>query len=802
MPRPVRRAVLLLLAALCALPAALAAADRAALATSFDKEIKPLLSTYCYKCHGPDKQKGEVNLSLYRDGEAAMQTHKVWKLCLEKLDGNEMPPEKEEKRPSDAERGRIGAWIRAVKQSEPPDAGRVTIHRLNRAEYNNTIRDLIGLDLKPAGDFPEDDVGDGFDNIADVLAIPPLLMEKYLIAADQILDKATVIDAAAFHVDAELWSVYEDGKEKSKGASELGDPKKPKAVRLETASEVHGVIAFPDTGKFTIKIRAFGEQAGTDPVDLGIKIDDKLVKEVKVTAQKGSPGTYTVSIDARRGMRPVAFSFINPFEEPPADAPKPGGAAPAGKAGAKAPAAPAPGASAKGKVRALDLESIDIVGAPVFSVPDSHKKIFIAHPDAKLSPRDAAKQILDHFATRAFRRPLTPEQVERLLKVYDTASAQGEVFEASVRLALKGVLISPSFLFRVEQDRMPDADGAYKLDDYEVASRLSYFLWSSMPDDELFEAARQGKLHDGADIEKQAMRLLKDPKSRALVDNFASQWLQLRKLNFIEPDVAKYPDFTKDLRKALYDEVTTYVENVMREDRNILEFLDSDYTFVNDRLAKFYGLPAVQGGNLRKVTLADHNRGGVLTMGGILAITSLPTRTSPVKRGKWVLEQMLGDPPPPPPAMVPPLEKQEEVQDGKKLTVRSRLERHRVDPVCASCHQRMDPIGFGLENFDAIGKWRDMDGTDGLDTAGKLPSGQSFRGPVELKAIFMAHKDQFVHCLTEKLLTYALGRGVEEGDDATIDRIGKSVEQNQYKFSTLIAEVVKSYPFLNRKKAH
>jgi hypothetical protein len=298
------------------------------------------------------------------------------------------------------------------------------------------------------------------------------------------------------------------------------------------------------------------------------------------------------------------------------------------------------------------------------------------------------------------------------------------------------------------------------------------------------------------------MRMLKDPKSRALVDNFASQWLQLRKLNFIEPDVAKFPDFTKDLRKALYDEVTAYVENVMREDRNILEFIDSDYTFVNDRLAKFYGLPPVQGGNLRKVTLLDHNRGGVLTMGGILAITSLPTRTSPVKRGKWVLEQLLGDPPPPPPAMVPPLEKQEEVQDGKKLTVRSRLERHRVDPVCASCHQRMDPIGFGLENFDAIGRWRDMDGADSLDTSGKMPSGQSFRGPVELKAIFMAHKDQFVRCLTEKLLTYALGRGVEEGDDATVDRIGKSVEQNQYKFSSLISEVVKSYPFLNRKKAH
>ena len=786
---------LVILLAIAVLPALAQAADRTALASTYDKDIKPLLSTYCYKCHGPDKQKADINFSLYADGDAAMHVHKVWKLCLEKMEAQEMPPEKEAKRPSEIEVGRITGWIRAVKASEPPDAGRVTIHRLNRAEYNNTIRDLIGLDLKPAADFPEDDVGDGFDNIADVLAIPPLLMEKYLIAADQILDKATIIDSASFHVDAETWSIYEDGKEKEKPkAAEASDPKKPHAVHLETASEVHGVIAFPDTGKFTVKIRAWGEQAGSDPVDLGIKIDDKLVKEVKVTAQKGSPGTYTATIDAKRGMRPVAFSFINPFEEAPADAPKPAGAAAKQSAPAK------PGAPAKPpKVRALDLEMVDIVGAPVYAVPESHKRIFIAHPDAKLNVHDAAKQILEHFASRAFRRPPTPDQVDRLLKVFDVASQQGEVFEAAVRLALKGVLISPSFLFRVEQDRMPEADGAYHLDDYEVASRLSYFLWSSMPDDELFEAARQGKLHDPADIEKQATRMTKDPKAHALVDNFFSQWLQLRKLNFIEPDVTRYPEFTKELRKAFFDEVDTYVENLMHEDRSILEFIDSDYAFVNDRLAKFYGLPPVTGSNLRKVTLTDHNRGGVLTMGGILAITSLPTRTSPVKRGKWVLEQLLGDPPPPPPAMVPPLDKQAEVQDGKKLSTRTRLERHRTDPVCASCHQLMDPIGFGLENFDAIGHWREMDGDGALDTSGKMPNGKEFRGPIELKAIFMANKDHFVRCLTEKMLTYAMGRGVEESDDATIDRIYKAVVSSEYKFSSLITQVVTSYPFLNRK---
>jgi cytochrome c553 len=809
-----------LVAMILALPAALAASDTAPIAAAFDKDIKPLLSTYCYKCHGTEKQKGDIDFSIYAKGAAALGARKVWKLTSERLTAKEMPPEKEKQQPSDDERLKIIAWVQALKNSDPPDAGRVTIHRLNRAEYNNTVRDLIGMDLKPAGDFPEDDVGEGFDNIADVLAIPPLLMEKYIIAADQILDKATVTEQIAFHVDAEQWPVVQDGKERPRAEADAGktDPgktdgakpgdKKPKAVRLDAASEIRGVIAFPESGKYTFKIKAWGEQAGNEPVDLAIKIDDKMVKEVKVTAQKSGPGTYSVVVDAKRGMRPVALAFVNPYEDAPAEPPAadpakdPKDAKKAAPIPPKPPAAapPRPGAAKGGpRVRAVDIETLDIAGAPPHSVPDSHRRIFFIRPDARVAKREAARQIVERFATRAYRRPVDAERVERLLKLFDVADQQGEVFEEAVRLSLKGVLISPSFLFRVEQDRAPDANGAYRLDDYEIASRLSYFLWSSMPDDELFEAAKQGRLKDQAEIDKQVARMLKDPRSRALVENFASQWLQLRKLNYIEPDPAKFPEFTKELRKALYDEVAAYFENVMREDRSVLDFLDSDYAFLNDKLAKHYGLPAVPGANLRKVALPDHTRGGVLTMGGVLAITSLPNRTSPVKRGKWVLEQLLGDPPPPPPPVVPSLEKQDEAQTGKKLSLRAKLEAHRADAVCASCHQRMDPIGFGLENFDAIGRWREMDGGEALDTGGKLPSGQQFHGPVELKAIFMGRKEQFVKCLTEKLMTYALGRGVEPGDDPTVEKIGKALEQNQYRFSVLVGEIARSYPFLNRK---
>jgi len=797
--RSVRSAVLLCCGLLLAgVLSAAESADGATLASSFDQEVKPLLANYCYKCHGEDKQKGDLNLSTYQDGQQALLARKVWKECGEKLTANDMPPEKETKRPNDAERARILSWIQALKQNQPPDPGRVTIHRLNRAEYNNTVRDLIGLDLKPAADFPEDDVGDGFDNIAEVLAIPPLLMEKCLIAADQILDKATTTEQAVFHINADAWTVIEDGKQKTQ-TGPPADPHKPHPVRLDSISELRGVIAFPLSGKYTVKIRAWGEQSGTDPVNLAIKMDDKTIKEITVPALKGSPGTYTVTIDAPRGMRAVAIAFTNPSAEAPNDnQPKAAGGTGNGTTPKPAPATQGnPGPSAK--PRALIVDNLEIRSASPHAASESHKRIFFVYPDGKLGKRDAARQILQRFADRAFRRPASADQIERLLTVFQTASDQGEVFEEAVRLALKGILISPSFLFRIEHDHSPDANGVYRLDDYEIASRLSYFLWSSMPDDELFEAARQGKLHEAADVDKQAVRMLKDAKARALVDNFASQWLQLRRLNYIEPDLAKFPDFTKDMRRSMYDEVTSYVEYVMREDRSVLEFLDSDYTFINERLAKFYGLPAVTGANLRKVSLPDHERGGVLTMAGILAITSLPTRTSPVKRGKWVLEQLLGDPPPPPPAMVPALDKQESVQDGKPVSVRVRLERHRVDPVCASCHQRMDPIGFGLENFDAIGHWRDKDGEEPLDTTGSLPNGQKFNGPMELKAIFLARKERFVTCLTEKLMTYALGRGVEDIDDATIERIGQTMQQNQYRFSVLVSAVVTSYPFLNRK---
>jgi cytochrome c553 len=790
--RPMDRTLPALVVALaCTGP--LLSADKSAVFAAYERDIVPLLSTYCYGCHGEQKQKGDLNLQVYRTGPAAEKARKVWKEVADQLTAREMPPDTQ-KQPSDAERAKITAWIKSLAAGDAKDPGRVTVRRLNRLEYNNTIRDLVGVDFKPADDFPDDDVGNGFDNIGDVLSLPPLLMEKYLIAADQVLERAIAVDAPTIESDFSTWEYVVDGKAKPKPAGDPEAKAKVDGITLTEAGELRGLVAFPVAGKYSVKVKAGSEPVGTEPAQLGIKIDDKMVADTKVTAKR--LGTVSLTIDAPRGLHLVSVVFMNPFSEPPEAPPKD--------------AKPAPGAKAKKpegpRVRALQLAGIEMRGPRQGTPTAAHRAIFIAKPDPRskdpaAAEREAAKQILTAFANRAYRRPATAEQVERLMTLYDVAAKNGQVFEDRVRLGLKGVLVSPSFLFRAERDRAGTDGGVYALDSWEVASRLSYFLWATMPDAALFDLAKQDKLTDPAVIRSEVARMLKDPKARSLVDSFASQWLQLRKMETIAPDTMVFPEFTPEIRKAMYDESMSYVEAIMREDRSVLELIDSDYTFLNDKLARLYGIPGVNGGQFRKVQLTDRNRGGLLGQGAVLAITSMPGRTSPVKRGKWVMEEILGDPPPPPPPLVESLEKQaEEHAEVAKLSLRERMERHRADPTCNSCHKVMDAIGFGLENFDALGRWRDKDEAGKpLDTAGKMPSGASFRNVVELKRIFMEAKDQFVGNMAEKMLTYALGRGVEHYDDPTIEHIVATMATNDYRFSVLVAEIATSYPFLHRR---
>jgi hypothetical protein len=466
--------------------------------------------------------------------------------------------------------------------------------------------------------------------------------------------------------------------------------------------------------------------------------------------------------------------------------------------------------------RAFMLESLQLEG-PMDTRPPSHRKI-MAYKDG-LKPREAAREILTRFATKAYRRPVTNDEVERLLKFVDRAEQNKERWEAGVQIALQAVLCSPKFLFRVELDNRPDSKDAHPIDDYQLASRLSYFLWSTMPDDELFALAAKKQLHQN--LEPQVKRMLKDPKAYALVENFAMQWLQLRILKNVAPDSKLFPDFDEPLRNSMAKETELFLDAIMREDRSILEIIDSNFTYMNERLARHYGIADTNGNRLyqkaitkpgesfqrkfgrggkssddfKRVTFADDERGGILTHASILAVTSNPTRTSPVKRGRWVLEQILGTPPPPPPPNVPELE-----QEGQlKGSLRERMEQHRKNVSCANCHARMDPIGFAFENYSAIGKFRTKDGDFPIDPAGVLPGGQSFKGPKELKQILMGKKDLFSRALTEKMLTYGIGRGTEYYDKPAIDQIVASLAKNDFRLSHLMVEITKSDPFRMRR---
>ena len=744
---------------------------------SFVKDVRPLLDTYCFSCHNADKKKGELDLTTITTDDAAQRATKLWRGVYDQIKAHDMPPDTAKKQPTNEERKRMIAGLAALKRYQgPPDPGRVTLRRLNRTEYDFTIRDLIGLDLRTArSSFPSDDVGEGFDNIGDVLSLPPLLLEKYLEAATLILDQAILTQPVNISTTAAQLVAVHNGKE-------LLPENNPGPREFTALGEVVLMAAIPVDGKYTLKLRAGADSPNKEAALLVVKVDNQVIKEFKVTAAKKSPAGQNLQLSLTKGSRRISLHFSNP------------------NVGPAAADANSKNKNDKPLVRALLITQIELTSAAGAGAKKPlNKRIFVVEPGPELKPRDAALRITDNFSSLAFRRPATKEQTEHFIKIFDLATSQGETFEEALKYTLKAVLISPAFLFRVEQDRAPTLPNhVYALDDYELASRLSYFLWSSMPDEELFAQAKQGNLRDPIHLEQQARRMLKDPKSQALAETFAEQWLTLRTLNIFQPDPKRFPDFNKALKNAMYEEAMMYFNNIIREDRSLLEFIDSDYTFANERLAKHYGLENVSGSNLRKVTLLDRRRGGVLTMAGVLTVTSQPGRTSPVKRGKWVLEQIVGDPPPPPPPAVPALTEQG-ANGTAGMSVRQLMERHRQDPVCASCHVKMDAIGFGFENFDAIGRWRQDDNGKPLDTAGSLPGGITFKGPLELKAIFLAQKDAFARSLSEKMLIFALGRGLIDSDQVIIDKITADVIKDNYRFTSMITRVSTSYPFMHRR---
>jgi len=733
------------------------------------EDVRPLLQQNCFRCHGHQKQKAGLRLDQADSLQAVLEAAGDWEFVREMITTGQMPPD-DQPRPTEHEVLTIAQWIDDALAYQPldakPDPGWFTIHRLNKAEYRGTMRDLLGIDPAQtdlAAGLPPDDTGYGFDNIADVLTMSPLQLERYLDAADRALDLAL---GQPVTINAEP-KPLRDLK-----ITANGNGLRQGGFYLYSRGSVIGEFDAPATAEYEITITAWGTPGGDAEPHLDVRTDGKHLGAFDVPARRDDPQDYSLRTTLDRGRHRIYATFTNDYYvKDVAD-------------------------------RNLAIEAISVAG-PLSEIrrPDAFNQVFFETPPDHAShetQREIATRIIDRFATRAFRRPLTPDELAQLTTLYDASREAGDAFEQSVRVALTATLVSPNFLYRYVTKDVPNEDGVYTLDDFELASRLSYFLWSSMPDDELMQLAHQGALTGALasdqTLRTQVRRMLADPKSDAFITNFAGQWLLLRNLAGFQVDASLYADFDEDLRSAMISEATLFFEDIVRADRSVLDLLSSNHPFLNERLANLYGIPGVKGDVLRRVELPqDSPRGGVLTMGAVLTVTSNPTRTSPVKRGLYVLDQLLGTPPPPPPPDIAPLEEAKVV--GENPTLRDQLAAHLTNPTCAACHSRMDPIGLALENFNAIGAWRDTEGGRPIDASGVLPGGVDFVGPNQLKQILLARDDLFVENLSKKILTYALGRGIEPFDRPTIRQITEHVRDSDDRFQSLIEAVVLSDAF-------
>jgi len=1017
---------------------------------SYQKDVLPLLKKYCYDCHADGAKKGGVELDRHKSHAELLGDRKLWEHTLLNVRSRAMPPEDRKKQPTLAEREVIQAWIDfEVFKTDPknPDPGRVTIRRLNRTEYNHTIRDLVGVHFRPADDFPADDAGYGFDNIGDVLSMPPVLLEKYLTAADKILAQAIVIPPAPVVRSTRLDPKSLEGPVETyvgatgnmrmftKGAATMrfttaktgehrlrilaaerisGQETARMEIRVDgnvvKTVSVNGTLESPTLVEFDVRLNAgshtlsFGllnphdGPAGTgtkysrglaieqieliappestalarptaqriaarqlkggndtsspdaprrvsgtrpltakfsvaragehrlrlstqtrhvapEPTKMEIRVDGKLLKTIEVRGDPDLSHVAELPVQLSAGQHELSMALVNPYSTPKDNrgrsqtrafavdwveiveptpnsvvrllpdlllvgynakslgdgwvalnsteeddvafdfvAPRDGEyflrtlawakatgsnamvltfmrdkeilrsvkveadesapqhyeakfRLPAGKHHLRvvvlrdktglSPEDAVKPLTSKTQKGSVNVHHLEIEGPPEAAaemLPETHRRIFFKRATKDTEPQ-VAREVIGAFAKRAYRRPVTAAEVERLLKLYDFARKNGEPFEGGVAQALKAVLVSPNFLFRGELQPEPDnPKSVHAVNEFALASRLSYFLWSTMPDAELFSLAERGQLRKN--LEAQVRRMLKDPKSKALVENFAGQWLQLRNLAIIQPDKKLFPTYDAKLRAAMQRETELLFETVLREDRSVFEFLTADYTFVNERLAKHYGIPGVTGEEFQRVSLKGQPRAGVLTHASILTLTSNPTRTSPVKRGKWVLENLLATPPPPPAPNVPELDGQKQLTG----TLRQRMEQHRANPTCAGCHTKMDAIGFGLENYDAIGAFRAQDAGAAIDPSGELSAAEKFRGPVELGKLLAAQKkDDYVRCMVGKMLTYSLGRGLEYYDRNSVKTIADGLARRRHTFSGLVLEVVNSVPFQKRR---
>ena len=755
---------------------------------SFRREVQPLLKTYCAKCHGPALKTAGIVFDDYTDHASVVRARPVWLRALRVLRENEMPPL--EPLPTVEERQKLVEWIdNAVNRldwSEFRNPGSVTIARLNRTEYNNTIRDLTGLDLRPAGSFPEDGQGEsGFRNDRDGLFVAPMLAEKYLEAASDVVNE--LVSARKSQDSLNVRLQIEDFMR-----TETNHEFTPYGLDLRNYQQtVYRYVTFPQFGRYRFRVRAWGES----PIDgqapgVTLRVGGRIVGQSHVLADPNSPSLYEFEANIPPGSHRVSLHWFKSETAETNDHNR----QLAAEAARLDEAAKVEGAKPPPKFVILSLDWVEI--EQDLEAGQDGSLVWVAEPGNGLSHRAAARRVLSNFAERAYRGPVRRSEIDPLIAVFQSARTRGESFERAVGLGLQAILVSPRFLYRAEKGGTASAE--YRLSDYELASRLSYFLWMSMPDRELMDLARRGALGKDEALRGQVSRMLADPKSKSFTSTFVVQWLGFAELGgTIKPDDVAFPEFTPALGEAMLEEGTRYFDRIVREDRSLLELLDSNYSLLNEDLSRLYGVDGVVGREIRLVSFDDNRRGGVLGMGAVLTATSLPTRTSPVVRGKWVLETMLGEELPPPPADVGELPVSAESSKG--MTMRQMYEMHRNEPRCAVCHERIDPIGFGLENFDAIGRWRETENGQPVDATGILPGGESFNGPGELKQILLGRSEEFARMICAKTLKFALGRDLEYYDEPAVQRISEAVIRSEFSALTMISEVVSSYPFRYRR---
>src|SRR5688572_29547376 len=748
-----------------------------------------LVKQYCISCHNARALTGGLSLEGL-DPAAAAGHSDVWEKVIMKLRGGMMPPVGMP-RPAEATLQRFAASLEQRIDAQAlisPDPGHKPIHRLNRTEYGNAVRDLLDLEVDVRDLLPADDESHGFDNIAGVLRVSSSLLEQYLTAARRVSSLAVGTDTEVVRL---AYRVPPDDSQQDE-VDGLG---------LGTRGGLRFRHNFPQDAEYEFGISLMRNFHGyVTGLEFAHRIEIAIDGEQVFAAQVGGPEDNLAS---DRNMSAAALAIAERLKPRVRVAAGPHDVGVTFYRRNRAPS-DEPLQLHERHHDLQDMNGLPIVDHVMVTGPfaatgagdtPSRRRIFTCRPQTYAQDTACARTILSAVARRAYRRPVTAGDLDPLMEIYAAGRADGGTFDAGVEQALQLVLASPKFLFRAE--RPPAGGGVERVSELELASRLSFFLWSSIPDDELLRVAEQGRLDEPAVLQAQVERMLRDPKSRALVESFAAQWLRLRNLRSHSPIARDFPNFDNELREAFRVETGLFFDSIIRENRSVLDLLNADYTYVNERLARHYGIPNVYGSHFRRVTVEQDARRGLLGHGSILTVTSYPNRTSPVLRGKWVLENLLGTPPPAPPQDVPDIEENQPGEEARSL--RARLESHRRNPTCASCHRVMDPLGFALENFDGLGQWREKEPGGAIDPTGQLADGTPIDGPVALRRAVLARRDMFVRTLTEKLMTYGLGRGVELHDRPLVREIARTAAASDYRWSAIVLGIVRSAPFQMKK---